>query len=139
MLKTCYIYIYFISDTIITQIQQKVTTSYKQRSTHHCHWQSFTQLCVAGFQQIAVRVNAYHGSSMLILHERRACRVSLPSCDRASVSIWRHMKTRSLSALLWTITDSVVMRCAKCGKRIPPAHVFFFAISAQNPEHFGFR
>jgi len=48
------------------------------------------------------------------------------SCDRASMSILRYMeKTRSLSALLWAITDNVVMsRCVKCGKRIPQANVF---------------
>ena len=68
-------------------------------------------------------------------NEERACRTSLPSCDRAFL---RNVeKSRSLWALLWAINDSVFMRSAKCGKRIPPANVFFFDTTVSRVErHF---
>ena len=98
-------------------------------STHHYHWWSFTLYHVADFA-----ISTYHCLAEMhstahpcwfCMKERAEC-----YCQAVSVSILRHIdKTRSLSAVLLATNDSVVIRWSKCGKCIPPANVFFFAIS----------
>ncbi|KAK2139318.1 hypothetical protein LSH36_1863g00030 [Paralvinella palmiformis] len=73
-------------------------------------------------------------ASVLILQDSSARRVSLPSCERESVSTFRTIEnTRSLSALLLcAITNNFVITRVSSGNLTAPTNVFLQPISAQN-------
>jgi len=57
-------------------------------------------------------------------------RVSLPSCERESVSIFRTIEnTRLLSVLLCAITDSVVITCMSSGNLTAPTEKSFKSVT----------
>ena len=136
----CYLYIYLISDTctIITQICHKVTqeevclhitiSSSLSHSSTLLTWPISANHCLA-------EMHITDHPCWSCTKERRAeCRcqtVIEHHCQSCDTRI-RRVRYQHCCGRSWDMVMIVVMRCAKHGYRIPPAIIFFFAISAQN-------